>query len=91
MQSDDSDPMDPLCDLWQAALDSEIGICIETDDRGLLRQHLYRARALSNNPKFEDVSMILPEKEDEIWLVRKNANGSGAIVKGDFKLIRQRR
>jgi hypothetical protein len=91
MQFDDSDSNDPLCDLWQAALDSDIGIGIITDDRGLLRQHLYRARALANNPKFEDISMILPEKEDEIWLVRKHANGSRAPVKGDFKPIRQRR
>jgi hypothetical protein len=88
MQSDDSDSNDPLSALWQAALDAEIGIGIVTDDRGLLRQHLYRARALANNPKFEDISMILPEKEDEIWLVRKNANGSRTVVKGNFKPVR---
>jgi hypothetical protein len=88
MQSDNDDPNDPLCDLWQTALDAEVGICIETDDRGLLRQHLYRARALADNPKFENITMILPEKENEIWLVKKNAHGNGALNKGNSKPLR---
>jgi hypothetical protein len=88
MQPDDSDSVDPLCALWQTALEAEVGICIETDDRGLLRQHLYRARALMDNPAYENITMILPEKEDEIWLVKKHAGGNGAARKGNYKLVR---
>jgi hypothetical protein len=88
MQSDDGDSVDPLCDLWQAAVDAEVGVAIQTDDRGLLRQHLYRARSIADNPEFEQITMVLPEKEDEIWLVKKNANSSGTTNKSNLKPVR---
>lgn len=87
MHSDLGDIRDPLCDLWQAALDAEYGICVETNDRGLLRQQLYRARAEANNPDFEKIEMVLPQKEDELWLVRKDADTRGASNKGNSKPI----
>jgi DNA-binding phage protein len=88
MHPDDIDSIDPLCALWQAAVDSEVGIGIQTDDRGLLRQHLYRARSLADNPAFEQITMVLPEKENEIWLVKKNANSSGTTNKSNLKPVR---
>lgn len=66
-----------LLDLWLTALKSEVGISIQTDNRTLLRQHLYRARAEAKDPKLDFVVMMLPAKEDEIWLVRKDADESG--------------
>jgi DNA-binding phage protein len=77
-----------LIDLWQAALDAETGIAIPTDNRGLLRQHLYRARAEANNPEFERIVMIMPENETELWLVHRDAdaqNPDRTIDKGDIE------
>ena len=51
--------------LWTKALATPIGIAIVTNDRQLLRQQLYRERP--NN----DFSLMFPEKEDEIWIVRR--------------------
>jgi len=76
-----------LLDLWLAALDAEIGIAIITDNRLLLRQHLYKARVEAKNPRLEDLTMILPEKEDEIWLVHKDADSIGTDHEDNPKLI----
>lgn len=65
-----------LLDLWLKALRSKVGISIQTDNRGLLRNHLYRARAEAKDPKLDSLIMILPVKEDEIWLVHKDADES---------------
>ena len=67
-----------LVDIWQAAVDSESGIAIPTDNRQLLRQHLYRARVEANNPAFDDIVMLIPENSDEIWLVHKDADDEGS-------------
>jgi hypothetical protein len=79
-----------LLDLWIAALKEEVGIAITTDNRGLMRQHLYKARADARNPELEAIVMLLPENENEIWLVHKDADdagGPGADYKGNLKLI----
>jgi DNA-binding phage protein len=76
-----------LENLWQAAVDAEVGIAISTDNRALLRQHLYRARAESPNPEFDDIVMILPEDETEIWLVHKDADSPGTDHEGHLKLV----
>jgi len=72
-----------LVDLWQAAVDADWGIAIPTDNRALLRQHLYRARAEAKIPEFEDVVMLLPEDETEIWLVHKDADSRRTDNQGD--------
>jgi hypothetical protein len=66
-----------LLDLWYAALKSKVGISIQTDNRSLLRQHLYKARAEAQDAKLDAIVMIVPEKEDELWLVHKDADGGG--------------
>lgn len=78
-----------LLDLWLKALNSKVGISIQTDNRSLLRQHLYRARAEAKDPKLDFIVMLLPAKEDEIWLVRKDADESGprAHYQGDVESI----
>lgn len=76
-----------LLDLWIQALKSTIGICIPTDNRNVLRNHLYKARAEADMPELEEVIMILPENENEIWLVRKDADGIGTNNQDYPKLI----
>jgi hypothetical protein len=76
-----------LVELWLAALNVKVGIAIQTDNRATLRQHLYKARAEANNPELDSLEMILPEKEDELWIVRKDAHGSGADHEDHLKLV----
>jgi hypothetical protein len=76
-----------LAELWMAALKAEVGIAIPTDNRALLRQHLYRARAELNDPSLDDIVMLMPEKETEIWLVHKDADGIGADNQSYPKLV----
>ena len=79
-----------LIELWLAALKAEVGIAIPTDNRALLRSQLYKARAEANNPDLEDITMIMPEQEDEIWLVHKDAdNTGGTLNKSHLELIRK--
>ena len=74
-----------LVDLWLKALHSRDGVVIETDNRMLLRQHLYRARAEANNPELESIVLVLPEQANQIWLVHKHASGVGANHKGHIE------
>jgi hypothetical protein len=76
-----------LIELWQAAVDAEVGIAVETDNRQLLRQHLYRARVEAQNPEYDDIVMILPDNGSEIWLVHKDADSPGTNHEGDLKLV----
>jgi len=76
-----------LHELWLLALKAEVGIAIITDNRRLLRQHLYQARAEANNSDFDNLAILLPEKEDEIWLVHKDADSSGTGDKDNNKLV----
>ena len=74
-------PVMALVDLWLRALKSEFGLAITTDNRMLLRQHLYRARAESGNADLDQLVMVLPEEPDQIWLVRRE-NSLGANHQG---------
>lgn len=76
-----------LLDLWHAALKSRVGISIQTDNRPLLRNHLYRARAEAKDPKLDTIILTLPAKEDEIWLVHKDADSPRTDNEGDFEPI----
>jgi hypothetical protein len=77
-----------LLDLWEAALRAEVGIAIPTDNRSVLRQHLYKARAEANDPRFDKLTMIMPQREDEIWLVHKDADSIGAFNQSDVEPLR---
>jgi DNA-binding phage protein len=76
-----------LLNLWLAALKSQVGISIQTDNRALLRQHLYRARAEAKDPKLDALLIVVPAKEDELWIVRKDADSLGTYNKGDVEPI----
>jgi hypothetical protein len=63
-----------LDDIWLRALKSEFGLCITVDNRVLLRQHLYRARAESGNPELDSMVIVLPEQSDQLWLVHRESS-----------------
>ena len=77
-----------MLELWKQALEERVGICIITDNRKILQQHLYRARVEAKDPELEQLIIMLPENEDELWLVHKDADGIGTDNKGDLKLVR---
>lgn len=66
-------PKTPL-ECWHAALTQEIALSIKTNDRQLLREQLYRARVAADDPRLADLVIIFPEKADELWIVRKDAD-----------------
>jgi hypothetical protein len=72
-----------LLELWARALKSDCGIAITSDNRPLLRQHLYQARV--GHDEYDDIVMVLPEQPDEIWLVHRHASGFGANHQGNLK------
>ena len=74
-----------LVDIWLAAVNADVGIAIPTDNRNLLRQHLYRARAEAKDPSLDDIVIIMPDNETEIWLVHKDADSGGAYNEGDLE------
>jgi len=74
-----------LVGIWLAAVNAEVGVAVPTDNRQLLRQHLYRARAEAKDPALDDIVIILPDNETEIWLVHKDADSGGTDNEGDLK------
>lgn len=58
-------------ELWITALQSPKGIRIETNDRHLLKNQLYRARKDAGNPLLDTLCLILPINDAEIWIVKR--------------------
>jgi hypothetical protein len=69
-----------LIDLWEKARQSKCGIAIKTDNRSLMRQHLYQVRV--GHDEYDHIVLVLPEQSDEIWLVHKDASSFGANHQG---------
>lgn len=68
--------MEEILALWRKALTSKVGFSIETNDRVLLRQQLYRVRAEAGDPALDEIVILFPIHEDQLWLVRRDATGS---------------
>lgn len=65
-----------LLNLWYEALKSDVGLVLSTNDRSLLQQQLYRVRAEAGDDKLHGVVILLPQAENELWLARKDADGT---------------
>lgn len=66
-----SDP--ELIDYWRAALgSSKAGLAISTNDRKLLQQQLYRARAQAGEPELDALIISIPDIDGELWIVKKD-------------------
>lgn len=61
----------PLINYWYQALESPIGIIIETDDRNLLRQHLWLARRKAFDPELENLQLSYSHNPNEVWIWHK--------------------
>lgn len=72
--------VDHLIRYWENALRQPLGIKINTSDRVLLRQQLYRARdGLANKEDFKGLTVTLPKTpKNQIWIIhRERANAAG--------------
>lgn len=61
--------------LWEAASKVKVGLAVETDDRKVLQQQLYRARAELGG--YDDIVIVVPATEGELWLVHRGADETG--------------
>lgn len=61
---------DTLRFFLQEALDSPMGVVVETNERILLRNKLYAVRR-SHKPLFDGLSIVLPPAQGELWIVKK--------------------
>lgn len=77
-------------ELWLTALKAEVGIAITTDNRRLLRQHLYQARAEANRPELDEMVILTPENEGELWVVHEDADAPGTGDEDHDQLVYQR-
>lgn len=66
--------MEHLKKLWEAAFTQTYGIGVKTDDRKLLQQQLYRVRVEMNDPRLEEMVLLIPKGGDEVWIVHKRAD-----------------
>ena len=57
--------------IWEQAVRDDVGVRIQTDDRKLLQQQLYRARTMEGNGKYDDLTIVLPDEEGTIFIVHK--------------------
>lgn len=61
-----------LLSLWQKGLNSPAGLSIKTDDRQLLRQQLYGARADYQGEEFDCLVILASKDEQELVIVRRD-------------------
>lgn len=68
---------DELLGLWKLALDSPHGIEVTTDDRLLLRQQLYRARAAEPTEMFDNLAIAMIKDPTVLWIITKGDLSDG--------------
>lgn len=65
-----------LAEFWRAALRTRNGLYIKTDNRRLLAQKLYRARADANEPELHELCITLPDDpQDQVWITWRRDSG----------------
>ena len=66
-----SPPKLPLIDLLYQALNSEKGICVETDDPNRLRQKLYAERKKDEALACLSFVTSRTQPDSQLWIVKK--------------------
>ena len=54
---------------WDAALEAEVGISIETSSQSSAKQALYQARKASQSLKYKNLTILTPQTS-EVWIVK---------------------
>lgn len=63
--------------LWIAALNQELGLAVEVDDRKLLQQQLYRYRQENGDGRFDDLVILMPEGKEELYIAKRPKDETG--------------
>lgn len=61
--------------LFERALSREIGVGVRTDDPKAYRQELYLAKKDFNDPRYDNLVILLPQGNEWVYIVRKDAEG----------------
>lgn len=72
---------------WYRALESELGIIINTDNIELAKQRLYQARALEGNPALNVLSLL--DVDGQLWIInveKANEAQRGSAPQEDYDL-----
>lgn len=62
-----------LLALWVEADQSPVGLGIICDNRRVLQQRLYHVRGQLQNEAFNHISILIPDIENHLWLVKQDA------------------
>ncbi len=68
--------MNILLHHWYTALNASngVGLCLRSNNRNLLRQQLYAARAKANDQALESLSIVFPaENEEHLWIMKNTS------------------
>lgn len=69
----------PILEYWFTALNSSVGIVVNSSDRHTLMNKLYEARRTYSNPaELEGLSITMsPTNDQELWIVHKKVKVNG--------------
>lgn len=59
--------------LLDRALESEIGITVETNEPKLLRHEILAAKRDADDPRYDELITFLPADRNEVFICRKSA------------------
>ena len=59
--------MNPPTFFWYKALESDLGVIINTDNIEICKTRLYQARALEGNPALDGLSLL--DVDGQIWII----------------------
>lgn len=66
-------------EFWYAALGTNVGICIETDDPDRCKQRLYAARKASGDPDLDCLAIVQsPTDAGHLWIIHKEIKNASA-------------
>ena len=57
--------------LLYRAVEAEIGVEVETNNRKLLRQRLYKF--MKDDPAFATLSIVFPSDESKLWILKRTS------------------
>jgi len=67
-------PKEIFKEILYQALECEVGLAIETDDRRFLVRNLWNVRKELADPNLDKLIILQPANEGEVWVAHKDAD-----------------
>lgn len=61
--------------LLERALANEIGVGVRVEDPKAYRHEIYMAKKEFNDPRYDNLTFLLPQGNEWVYIVRKDAEG----------------